>query len=89
MVTTLVALAVLAQGTSIYNGQPLAGSGGSVVSWGGGKIEETAETSLAGGRSLKVETNNMFQGGVLKLGSPVDLSDLRQVSKICSQSVFM
>ena len=74
MVTTLVALAILAQGTSIYNGQPLAGSGGSVASWGGGKIEETAETSLAGGRSLKVETNNMFQGGVLKLGSPVDLS---------------
>jgi hypothetical protein len=67
-------MTVLAQGASIYNGQPLANSGGSVVSWGGGKIEETAETSLAGGRSLKVETNNMFQGGVLKLGAPVDLS---------------
>ena len=74
MVTTFLAMAVLAQGTSLYNGQPLANSGGSVVSWGGGKIEETQETSLAGGRSLKVETSNMFQGGVLKLGAPVDLS---------------
>lgn len=74
MVTTFLALAVLAQGPSLYNGQPLANSGGSVVSWGGGKIEETAETSLAGGRSLKVETSNLFQGGVLKLGAPADLS---------------
>ena len=52
MVTTLVALAILAQGTSLYNGQPLAGSGGSVASWGGGKIEETAETSLVARASL-------------------------------------
>lgn len=74
MVTTILAIAVLAQGPSLYNGQPLANSGGSVVSWGGGKIEETNEASLAGGRSLKVETNNLFQGGVVKFGAPTDLS---------------
>lgn len=74
MVTTFLAIAVLSQGTSLYNGQPLANSGGSVLSWGGGKAEETNETSLAGGRSLKIETNNMFQGGVLSLGAPSDLS---------------
>jgi hypothetical protein len=74
MVTTFLAMAVLAQGSSLYNGQPLANSGGSVVSWGGGKIEETSEASLAGGRSLKVETNNLFQGGVVKFGAPTDLS---------------
>jgi len=73
MVTTLLALAVLAQGPSLYNGQPLANSGGSVVSWGGGKIEETTEASLAGGRSLKIETGNLFQGGVVKFGAPADL----------------
>lgn len=74
MVTTLLAMAVLAQGPSLYNGQPLANSGGSVVSWGGGRIEETGEASLAGGKSLKVETSNLFQGGVVKFGSPTDLS---------------
>jgi hypothetical protein len=74
IITTVLAMTVMAQGTGIYNGQPLANSGGSIVSWGGGKIEETGETSLAGGRSLKIETNNMFQGGVLKLGAPSDLN---------------
>lgn len=67
-------MAVLAQGPTLYSGQPLVNSGGSVVSWGGGKIEETAEASLAGGRSLKIEGNNLFQGGVIKFGAPSDLS---------------
>jgi hypothetical protein len=74
IVTTLLAMTAMAQGPGIYTGQPLASTGGGVVSWGGGKIEETAETSLAGGRSLKIETNNMFQGGMLKLGAAADLS---------------
>jgi hypothetical protein len=81
MVTTILAMAVLAQGQSLYNGQPLANSGGSVVSWGGGKIEETGEASLAGGRSLKVETNNLFQGGLINFGAAADLSGFASSKK--------
>jgi hypothetical protein len=48
--------------------------GAKLNSWGGGKFVETKEFSLVGGNSLKVETTNLFQGGLLDLGKPVDLA---------------
>jgi hypothetical protein len=68
----------LAQTGSIYNGQPLVNSGGKIASWGGGKIEESKDTSLVGGQSLRIESANMFQGGLITLGAPVDLTSASQ-----------
>lgn len=73
-----VTACALAQTGSIYNGQPLVNSGGKIASWGGGKIEESKDTSLVGGQSLRVESANMFQGGLIILGAPVDLSSASQ-----------
>ena len=68
----------LAQTGSLYNGQPLVNSGGKIASWGGGKIEESKDTSLVGGQALRIESANMFQGGLIMLGAPADLNPASQ-----------
>lgn len=45
-----------------------------LVPWGSGTIKETDEASSAGGFSLRISTNNYFQGGFVKFGAPVNIS---------------
>jgi hypothetical protein len=45
-----------------------------LIPWGSGSIAETDETANDGAFSLRISTHNYFQGGILKLGNPVDLS---------------
>ncbi|HMS55774.1 MAG TPA: PKD domain-containing protein [Fimbriimonadaceae bacterium] len=40
--------------------------------WGSGTIAETDEVSYEGAFSVRVSTRNLFQGGLMSLGSPVD-----------------
>jgi hypothetical protein len=44
-------------------------------SWGSGTISETDEIAYSGTHSVRISTRNLFQGGVLALSSPVDLSE--------------
>lgn len=46
-----------------------------VKSWGSGTISETDEVAYEGTHSIRISTRNFFQGGVIQLGEPVDLSD--------------
>jgi hypothetical protein len=46
----------------------------SVKGWGSGVISETDETAYEGTRTLRIQTKNFFQGGLLKYGSPIDLN---------------
>ncbi|MBA3726041.1 MAG: hypothetical protein H0W86_06215, partial [Armatimonadetes bacterium] len=72
-VMTFAAAATLSA-QSFYNGQPIATTGVTLSSWGGGKIIESKESSLAGGNALRVETGNLFQGGLISTASPLSLS---------------
>lgn len=45
-----------------------------VKSWGSGTISETDEVAYEGTHSIRISTRNFFQGGVIQLGEPVDLS---------------
>jgi hypothetical protein len=42
--------------------------------WGSGTIAETDEMAFVGTHSIRVSTRNYFQGGLITLGAPVDLS---------------
>lgn len=66
------------QNQSLYNGQPLSETGITLTSWGGGKISEAKDVSLAGGSALKVETTNFFQGGMIQWPKPIDVSSASQ-----------
>jgi hypothetical protein len=46
-----------------------------LIPWGSGSIAETDETANDGAFSIRISTHNYFQGGILKLGNPVDLSN--------------
>lgn len=42
--------------------------------FGSGSIAETTETQNDGAYSIRISTHNYFQGGILKLATPIDLS---------------
>lgn len=46
----------------------------SLVRWGSGTISETDEAAYEGTTSLRVSSRNYFQGGIMKMSRPVDLS---------------
>jgi hypothetical protein len=68
------AAAIAMADTVLYSGQPIASTGITLTSWGGGKIEEARDVSLAGGAALKLLTTNLFQGGLISFANPIDLS---------------
>ena len=45
-----------------------------VKAWGSGTISETDETAFEGTHSIRVSTRNYFQGGLIVLGTGVDVS---------------
>lgn len=42
--------------------------------WGSGTISETDEAAYEGGHSVRITSRNFFQGGILAMDKPVDLS---------------
>lgn len=46
----------------------------SLKSWGSGSMAETDEAAYEGTTSLRVSTRNYFQGGMMRLGQPVDVA---------------
>lgn len=59
---------------SIYEGQPLQGSGVSAKSWGSGTVKESEEAIYKGVRALKVSTQGAYQGLRIVLAKPADLT---------------
>lgn len=75
----LIALAVvtggLASAQSLYiPNRSIKDQGIAVKGWGSGTISETDEVAVEGAYSLRVTTKNYFQGGLIDLSTPVDLS---------------
>ena len=63
------------QGTTLYAPvRSIKDQGISVRGWGSGTISETDEMAYEGTYSIRVSTRNFFQGGILSLTNPVDLS---------------
>lgn len=46
----------------------------SLGSWGSGTIAQTTEAAFQGVDSIRVSTTNLFQGGIIYLAHPIDLS---------------
>lgn len=77
----MVALAVLAASgfaqtaPSIYSaGRSTESQGILLRGWGSGTIKEVDDTAFEGTTSIRVSSRNFFQGGILNLSKPVDLS---------------
>ncbi|MCL6623791.1 MAG: hypothetical protein K6T17_04120 [Fimbriimonadales bacterium] len=66
------------QGVSkfLFSGQAIENEGIRLYPYGGGKIAPTNELAIIGQYSLKVETTNAFQGGILEWRQPIPLADL-------------
>lgn len=65
----------LGQGTSVYTPtKRIEEQGIGLMGWGSGTISETDEAKFEGSWSLRITTRNLFQGGLIRLSKPVDLS---------------
>src|SRR5450432_2566494 len=74
-ITSLVGLAAAQGATILYlPGKAIADQNVALRSWGSGSIRETTEAAYEGTTSISVSTKNLFQGGIMMYGSPVDLS---------------
>ena len=68
---------------TLYAGQPTENAGITLRSWGAGTIEDSAETTFVGSRSIKVLTRGMLSGGWVVFSTPVDLrADLNAPDKV-------
>ncbi|CAN5399702.1 hypothetical protein BH11ARM2_BH11ARM2_11070 [soil metagenome] len=76
MAATMVAGSALAQsGEVIYTPvQSIKDQGITVKGWGSGTMSETDEVAYEGTDSLRFSTRNYFQGGLLMLSKPVNLT---------------
>lgn len=60
---------------SLYSAlRPIKDQGIGVYGWGSGRIAETTEISSEGAYSLRIQTNNFFQGGAIVFADPKDLT---------------
>lgn len=72
-IATLVASSASAQ--SLYQpNRKISEQGISIKGWGSGTISETDEQKYEGSYSLCITTRNYFQGGLINMEKPVDLS---------------
>jgi hypothetical protein len=68
---------------TLYAGQPTENAGITLRSWGAGTIEDSAETTFVGSRSIKVLTRGMLSGGWVVFSTPVDLrADVNAPDKV-------
>ncbi len=64
------------QQTLIFDGDVKTDSGGiELLSWGSGKAEPVQETTYVGPEVLKITSQGPYQGVVLQLARPVDMTD--------------
>ncbi len=61
---------------SLFSGQAPENEGIRLYPYGGGKVSPTNELAIIGQYSLKVETTNAFQGGILEWRQPISLASL-------------
>ncbi|MFW5696933.1 MAG: PKD domain-containing protein [Fimbriimonadaceae bacterium] len=62
--------------TSLYvPTRSMADQGIELGSWGSGRVAEADEFAFEGTSSIRISTRNFFQGGIINLTNPVDLSD--------------
>ncbi|MFQ3588280.1 MAG: hypothetical protein SNJ76_11545, partial [Fimbriimonadaceae bacterium] len=74
-VMALAAATVWSQAITLYVPvKSIRDQGITVGNWGSGIVSETDELAYEGTFSIRVSTRNFFQGGVITLGQPVDLS---------------
>lgn len=65
----------LGQGTTVYTpNKKIEDQGISLMGWGSGTISETDEAKFEGSWSIRITTRNLFQGGLIRMSRPVDLS---------------
>lgn len=70
-----IVVAGMATAQSIYiPNRKISDQGINLRGWGSGTISETDEVYVEGAYSLQVTTRNYFQGGMINLAKPVDLS---------------
>lgn len=76
ILATVLAVPVIGrtQGIVYATGHSIADQKIHLASWGSGSIAETDETGYDGALSVRVSFRNYFQGGMIDLGTPVDLS---------------
>jgi hypothetical protein len=62
--------------TSLYvPTRSMADQGIDLGSWGSGRVAEADEFAFEGTSSIRISTRNFFQGGIISLTDPVNLSD--------------
>jgi hypothetical protein len=78
LMTLMLALAVTAPAfseTMLYqSANSLSDQKITLSKWGSGIITEAHETSYTGDESIRISTNNLFQGGIIFFGSPTSLA---------------
>lgn len=72
--TTAVATPPALPAVMLYDGKAVSPTTISVADWGGGSGQESTETYIFGGHSLKVTTLDPYQGARITFATPVSLS---------------
>ena len=73
----VVAIAALGLGALVASAAPVpvySGSG-QVTGWGGGKAEISRATKYEESSAIEIETKGYYEGGFLKLATPIDLAE--------------
>ena len=75
LLASVVSGTALGQSSVLYRPtKDIKDQGITVKAWGSGTISETDETAFEGTHSIRVSTRNYFQGGLIVLGTGVDVS---------------
>jgi hypothetical protein len=76
ILTSVAMTSAFAQKTvQLYHpGEDTHDQGISLRGWGSGTISQTDETFFVGSYSLRISTRSFFQGGIVNLEQPIDLS---------------
>jgi len=77
-----LAMPAAASGVTLYDGKAAGPATLSVADWGGGSGQDSTETYLFGGHSLKVTTLDFFQGARITFPTPVSLAGDNRVFQI-------
>ena len=67
---------------TLYDGKAAGPTAPSIAAWGGGSGQDSTETFLFGGHSLKVTTLDAFQGARITFPTPVSLAGAGRVFQI-------
>lgn len=67
---------------TLYDGKAAGPTTPSIANWGGGSGEESTETYIFGGHSLKVTTLDLYQGARITFPTPVSLAGNNRVFQI-------